>query len=139
MRFPIWAASAVLLAAASAYAQQPAAVRINVPFGFTVEHTTLPAGEYMIANAAVGSARLLALENVESRRTVLFAGDPLELAKTAQQSSMVFTQHEGGYVLAEILWAGYSSGVELPSAGPVDEVAITASNRAPDAVVIASR
>jgi hypothetical protein len=139
MRFTIWAASAVLLAAASAYAQQPAAVRINVPFGFSVEHTTLPAGEYTISNAAVGAGRLLAMENVDTRRTILFTGNPVELAKTAQQSSLVFTQHENGYVLAEVLWAGYSSGVELPAAGPVNEVAITASNRAPDAVVIASR
>ena len=138
MRFTIWAASVVLLAA-SAYAQQPEAVRINVPFGFTVEHTTLPAGEYTVSNAAVGSAKLLALENVESRRTVLFAGNPLELAKPAAQSSLVFTEHNGGYMLAEVWFAGFSAAVDLPNAGPVNELAITASNHAPDAVVIASR
>lgn len=137
MSFRLPVASAVLLAVAalSAYAQSPAALRVSVPFQFSINNTAMPAGEYSISRAGLGDGRLLALRSSDNRHTVLFAGNAAALASAAQQSSLVFNHNDNNYVLAGIWWAGYTSGVKLAA----HESAMTASQHPPQVVVIASR
>ena len=137
MSFRLPVASAVLLAVAalSAYAQSPAALRVSVPFQFSINNTAMPAGEYSISRAGLSDGRLLALRSSDNRHTVLFAGNAAALASAAQQSSLVFNHNDNNYVLAGIWWAGYTSGVKLAA----HESAMTASQHPPQVVVIASR
>ena len=123
------------LAALSAYAQSPAALRVSVPFQFSINNTTMPAGDYSISRAGVGNTRLLALRSDDNRHTVLFAGNASMLASAAPQSSLVFNHDNNNYVLAGIWFAGYTSGVKLAA----HESAMTASQHPPEVVIIASR
>ena len=137
MSFRLSVAPVMLLAVAalSVYAQSPAALRVSVPFQFSINNTTMPAGNYSISRAGVGNARLLALRSSDNRHTVLFAGNAAVLGSAAQQSSVVFNHDNNNYVLAGIWFAGYTSGVKLAA----HESAMTASQHPPEVIVLASR
>ena len=137
MSFRLSVAPVMLLAVAalSVYAQSPAALRVSVPFQFSINNTAMPAGDYSISRASLGNVRLLALRSSDNRRTVLFAGNAAMLASAAQQSSVVFNHDNNNYVLAGIWFAGYTSGVKLAA----HESAMTASQHPPEVIVLASR
>ena len=137
MSFRLSVAPVMLLAVAalSAYAQSPAALRVSIPFEFSINNTAMPAGEYSISRAGVGNVRLLALRSTDNRHTVLFAGNAAVLGSPAQQSSVAFNHDDNNYVLAGIRWAGYTSGVKLAA----HESAMTASQHPPEVIVIAAR
>jgi hypothetical protein len=123
------------VAALSVYAQSPVALRVSVPFQFSINNTVLPAGDYSISRAGVGEGRLLALRSGDNRHTVLFAGNAAVLASAAQQSSLVFNHDANNYALTGIWFAGYTSGVKLAA----HESAMTASQHPPEVIVLASR
>ncbi|HXN49714.1 MAG TPA: hypothetical protein VN893_23885 [Bryobacteraceae bacterium] len=136
MSFRLSVAPAVLLAAAamSVYAQSPAALRVSVPFQFSINNTAMPAGDYSISRAGFG--RLLALRSSDNRHTILFAGNAAMLASAPQQSSVVFNHDDNNnYALAAIWFAGYTSGVKLGA----HEFPMTASQHSPEVIVLASR
>ncbi len=137
MSFRLSVAPIMLLAVAalSAYAQSPTALRVSVPFQFSINNTVMPAGEYSISRAGVGEGRLLALRSSDNRHTVLFAGNAAALGSPAQQSSLVFNHSDNNCVLAGIWFAGYTSGVKLAAHEP----AMTASQHPPEVIVIAAR
>jgi hypothetical protein len=126
------------LAAASVYAQSPIALRVDIPFEFAIGNTTMPAGEYSISRGGAG-AGLLAIESADNKHTALFAGNAAVLGSPARQSSLAFDHYQSGYVLADVWWAGYASGLKLPVSKTAQESAATASLRQPEVVVIASR
>lgn len=140
MRFRLLIAPVMLLAlaAASVYAQSPLALRVTIPFEFTIDNTAMPAGEYSVRRAGAG-AGFLAMQSIDNGHTVLFAGSAAVLGSPAQQSSLVFNRYDSDYVLAGIWWAGYTSGVKLPLSKSAQESATSASLRQSEVVVIASR
>ncbi len=136
---PRWLFAQVFLAAVgavSASAQSPETLQVSVPFVFTVNNVYMPAGAYSIARLGADNSALLAIRSGDSRHTAFFVGSPAARGSAPAQSSLVF-RHEGQeYSLADIWWAGYTSGVQLP---PSKEPPTSAALRTPDVMVIVYR
>jgi hypothetical protein len=96
----------------SAAAQAPDTLQVAIPFAFTVHSVAMPAGEYRISRSADGSG-LLAIENIDTRQTVLFLGNQTGHGLAADQSSVAFRSGTAAYSMTDISWAGYTSGVQL--------------------------
>jgi hypothetical protein len=124
------------LGAASAAAQSPETLQVAVPFPFTVNSVYMPAGQYSISRSGAENSGLVALRGADSRHTLFFAASAEARGGVSAQSSLVF-RHEGGdYSLADIWWAGYSSGVQLT---PSKESRSTASLHPPEVMVVVYR
>jgi hypothetical protein len=104
------------LGAAVASAQSPETLQVNVPFTFTINNVYMPAGEYSIGRPGMDNSGLLVMRSNDGRHTAFFMGNAAARGSAPAQSSLVF-RHEGiDYSLADIWWAGSSSGVQLPPA-----------------------
>ena len=90
-----------LLGASGIYAQTKATAEI--PFEFTVQHTTLPAGEYTLS-APSKSHDVMSIENVETRKTILvLAPSNVSEYKGAKDRKVVLFHRIGDrYFLAEV-------------------------------------
>jgi hypothetical protein len=98
----------------SAAAQTMETLQVTIPFAFTVRNVALPAGEYRISRSA-DAAGILAVQNIETRRTALFLPIPGGRSSAADQSSVAFLSAGAGYSLADIWWAGANSGLRVQS------------------------
>lgn len=135
-----WFATVMLaaLGAASANAQSPNTLQVTIPFAFTVNDTTLPAGDYTVSPSLNGS-RVMAIRNSEKRSTVLFVGSTTEQSAAPDRSNLVFRLCGDDYFLTGIWWAGYPAGVKLPVPRSVAEPVNTAGLRPPEVMVILGR
>lgn len=124
------------LGAASASAQSTETLQVNVPFAFTINSVYMPAGEYSISRPGNDNSGLLAMRSSDGRHTALFLGSTAARGSAPAQSSLVF-RHEGlDYSLADVWWAGYASGVQLP---PAKEPPSTAALHPPEVMVVMYR
>lgn len=134
-----WLLAPVMLAvlgAASASAQSPETLQVTVPFAFTIDNVYMPAGEYSISRSGGDSGGLLALRNSDRRHTLFFVGSAAARGSAPAQSSLVFRRDGSDYSLADIWWAGYTSGVQLP---PAKESPNTAALHPPEIMVVVYR
>jgi hypothetical protein len=92
-------AAGMTLSAAAAYGQIP--LKANVPFAFRTSNASLAAGKYAITNLEAGDARLMRIENLNSRHSIYLAGNP-QVNKTPGKARLVFRCGEvSGCALAE--------------------------------------
>ncbi len=105
--------AATFFTAHSAVAQSHA-VKVNVPFSFTIHNTTLPAGKYTISSELRDPATLI-IRDERNKPQVIFTGmdDP---GASTQTSGLVFHQYGDQYFLSEIRFASASKAVFLPPA-----------------------
>jgi hypothetical protein len=103
-------AVAALLTAVSAAAQDHA-MKANVPFNFTVNGNSLPAGEYTIGST---SANVFSLRNPQQKVNIWAIG----MAATnerGQSGSLLFHKYGDRYFLSEISYPHSSARVHLPT------------------------
>lgn len=134
--------ASVMLAAlgvASAEAQSPNTLRVTIPFAFTIDNSTLPAGDYSVSHSGFNGSRIMAMRSGDDRRTVLFVGSQTESSTVQNQSRLVFRRYGDDYVLTDIWWAGYPAGVKLPVSKTVAEPVNTAGLRPAEVMVILAR
>ena len=83
------------------YAQTKATA--DIPFEFTVQNTTLPAGSYTVS-AASASHDLMSIRNNETKRTILVSAPSAESGYRRAQEKNVVVFHKSGdhYFLAEV-------------------------------------
>ena len=102
----------LLAAAAPGQAQQP--LRVKIPFGFVADKVSLPAGEYLIQPAGLGSSVLIVqrIDNHkgESAMVTTQAGSAKNLKS---ESCLVFRVYDNRYFLSEMWTAGTSTGRQL--------------------------
>jgi len=92
---------AVALLGASGLSAQTRATAY-VPFEFTVQNTTLPAGEYTMS-AASGSHDVIVVRNAEAKKAILvLAPSNLSEYKGSQKNVLVFRQIGDRYFLSEV-------------------------------------
>jgi hypothetical protein len=96
----------------------------------------LPAGEYEIHDCGLEVLSLMAMRSDDSRHVVLFTGNAASRNSAPDQSSLVFHRYGSNYFLADIWWAGVTSGLELPKSKTEKELAKTASARRPEQVLL---
>ena|SRR5689334_696360 len=103
-----------LLVAMGAHAQDSgSAIRISIPFDFTVEGRALPAGNYEIRRINDEPVNLL-IQNVNHRRDeATFQTEPLDVRKIPNHSLLIFHRYGDSYFLSEVVTAGQETGEEL--------------------------
>lgn len=103
--------AATFLTSHSAVAQSHA-VKVNVPFSFTIHNTTLPAGKYTISSELLDPATLI-IRNEKNAVEAIFTGmdDP---GTSVQSGGLVFHHYGDLYFLSEIRFASTTKAVFLP-------------------------
>lgn len=98
------------LAVATANAQAPGRVEVNIPFEFAAGKTTLKPGVYSIKRV---SGNLLVLKNVGDKSSVILNA-PVNLSSTKARAPerLVFNKDGDRFVLAQI-WLSTDTGREL--------------------------
>jgi hypothetical protein len=124
----------LLLVAGSALAQDR--ILANVPFNFSVNRTTMPAGEYSITSLGANGA--LALQSQDRKNVKLFTPNHAEISKPSASTKLVFHCYDGREhcFLYQIWVQGKNLGRQLPKSSYENEVA--ARVRSNDVPVIAS-
>ncbi len=123
----------LLLVAGSALAQNT--IVANVPFGFSVNRTTMPAGEYRISS--VGGDALL-LQSQDRKTVQLFSPNHAETLNPSADTKLVFHCYDSKEhcFLYQIWVQGKNRGRQLPKSSYENEV--SARLRSNDVPVIAS-
>jgi hypothetical protein len=127
----------LLLAAGSAVAQS-GALRADVPFNFTVNGTTMPAGPYTVSKTA-STINTLLIQSDNSKEVNLVMPHRVESLKIAENSKLVFRCYSGRdhCFLYQIWVEGKNAGQEFPKTSLEKEVA-AARLRSESVSVIAS-
>jgi hypothetical protein len=123
----------LLLVAGSALAQNT--IVANVPFSFSVNRTTMPAGEYRISS--VGANALL-LQSQDRKIVQLFSPNHAETLNPSADTKLVFHCYDSKEhcFLYQIWVQGKNRGRQLPKSSYENEV--SARLRSKDVPVIAS-
>ena len=95
------AGAVALLGASGLYAQTTATA--DIPFEFTAQNTTLPAGEYTMSSASTTHGVML-IRNVETRKAILVLASSSESGyrRTGDKSVVVFHKLGDRYFLADV-------------------------------------
>lgn len=123
------------LAVNAAFAQSR--VKAKVPFAFAVDESSMPAGQYTIAEL---SDRILQISNDETGATVSIV-TLREESVNQQTPRLVFHRYGDQYVLAEAWGSWKDSGMELPTSKLEKEIRAAYHNTSPhgEEVVVALR
>jgi hypothetical protein len=99
-----------MLAIASANAQTPSRVEVNIPFDFSAGKATLKAGTYSIKRT---SANVLVIRSVDEKTTAL-VNAPLTIGSRDSKAGerLVFNQYGSQYFLAQV-WLSVDTGRQL--------------------------
>lgn len=126
----------LLLVAGSALAQNT--IRADVPFSFTVNQTTLPAGQYTISPLGNGT-NILVIQGSAPQAFKLAMANRTESSKAADRTKLVFHCYEGDHCFLYQLWVrGMSRGQELPRSAVEREIAANLSSHRDVAVMAAT-
>ena len=92
-----------------------AGIKANIPHSFVVNNTTLPAGTYMITVSDNDSADLNVLEirSTNGKTAVFFDTEPVNVARKARQSELVFDKIGDTYFLSRVFMRGDEGGNQL--------------------------
>ena len=111
----------LLLVAGSAIAQS-GPVRSNIPFDFTVEGKTVPAGTYTIGHEGY-SPELLLLQSNDSKLQMIVGSNAAENQHGANKTKLVFNRYKDQYFLSEIWVQGATRGRQIPRSAREKELA----------------
>jgi hypothetical protein len=125
----------LLLVAGSAFAQS-GQIRANIPFNFTVSHTTLPAGTYSVSTTG-GTDSILVIKGANGNAMKLVASNHVQATKNSDRTKLVFRCYGDRYFLAQVWTRGSQMGRELPKSTLESEIAMDAA--AHEVVLVASR
>lgn len=103
-----------VLVVVSVQAQDPgSAIRVSIPFDFTVEGRTLPAGDYEVRRISDEPTGLL-IQNVRRRRDeAMFQTEPRDERRVPNHSLLVFHRYGDSYFLSEVMTAGQETAEDL--------------------------
>ncbi len=102
----------VMLAVGSADAQSTPAVKVNVPFEFSVDGKSLPPGNYTINRASDANPRGLVIRSGGGRTTHAFSTQRVE-SETPQRVRIVFHRYGDRTFLSQIWASGTSNGHQV--------------------------
>jgi hypothetical protein len=114
----------LLVVAGSAFAQS-VKVRANIPFSFSLNKETLPAGQYEIHAVEASGNIALAISNREAKVGKMFLTNPVSSrVGTSEKCKLVFKRYGDHYFLSQIWVAGNDTGRELPTSAHEAELAL---------------
>ena len=124
----------LLLVAGSALAQSRGDITADVPFNFTVNQTTMPAGSYRISTLGNGNSTLL-IQNRDAKAVKLVSPNAVEALKPANKTKLVFHCYGGDHCFLYQIWvSGAVRGQQLPKSDVEREVAANTTSRNMDVI-----
>ena len=108
--------TAMVLAVGSAQGQSlTSKLKANIPFDFIVRNKKLPAGEYSIVRAKVGSGdSVILISSTAQGASVYSLTKPVEVSKPNDKGTLVFHRYGDQYFLFQVWPAGATTGRVLP-------------------------
>ena len=100
-----------LLAATSIFPQGSQRLTVQVPFGFHVGNSILPAGGYSVDTDA--APNILRLRSDDSKSSVMIQTNSVEKAKAPNHGMLVFNRYGDEYFLSQVWKPGINTGNEL--------------------------
>ena len=112
----------LLLAAASAFAEQP--FQAQIPFSFHLGGSVLPSGAYSVYREG-GAREVVHFRSADGKSSVMMFSHGIESLAYATRAKLVFNRYGDQYFLTQV-WPGNSNaGRELPKTRLEEEVAAT--------------
>lgn len=105
----------LLVASGSAYAQA-VHVRVTVPFGFTANNKTLPAGQYEVMSTGAPYSQFLEIRRLDGKYVTYVSASDLQASNRSSETKLVFQQYGNRYFLSELWMQGTRSGLEFSKA-----------------------
>ena len=116
--------SVALLAAASVYAQGSQSLTVQIPFGFHVGNSMLPAGEYTVStDVAPGVVKV---RSADAKSSVMILAMTTQAPAAPSEGKLIFNKYGDEYFLSQIWKAGNNRGNELRKTRREAEVAAVA-------------
>ena len=131
----ILALGAVALLGTTALKAQTA--EANVPFEFTVQSQTLPAGHYSLAPLSL-SSRVIQITNLDTGKSTAVLTMPAKQAKANEAAKIIFHSYGDRYFLAEVR-APHVRGRMTPSTAEEELRASAGQQMASVDILLASR
>ena len=110
-----------LLAATSVFPQGSQRLTVQVPFGFHVGNSILPAGAYTVDNDP--APNVLRLRSDDFKSSVMIQTNSVQKLKAPSQGMLVFNKYGDEYFLSQVWKPGINTGSELRKARRELEVA----------------
>lgn len=83
---------------------QPAKLVVDIPFAFSIDYKTMPAGEYVVQTVATAGDALL-IQSADGNTSTLRHCEAIEHPKEKTNAKLVFHRYGQRYFLAEV-WNG---------------------------------
>ena len=105
----------LLLGAAAVYTQAEDVpfIKFSIPFNFTVENQTLPAGDYTISGSAFYAQSFIWLQNSDGKYIAVVRTQPRYASDPSAKTKLIFPHSGGEYFLSQLWTHGSSSGREV--------------------------
>jgi len=106
---------ALLLGAVSIYtqAESQTLLAVSIPFGFTVEDQSFPAGNYTISDSFVHPETVIQLRSSDGKYFAVIQTHPTYSLDPSASSELIFHRYGSVYFLSQIRTQGDSTGREL--------------------------
>ena len=114
--------AALAMLGTTAASAQTVNLQATVPFSFTVNRATMPAGRYSLRSVD-NPGPALAIRNLDSNATNTVLSIAFASTKDASKTKLVFHRYGGQYFLSQIWIAGNSRGREIPPSAREKEMA----------------
>lgn len=85
----------------------------KVDFGFRVEKTALPSGQYRVTAIDEDNQEALSIRSQDGKQAVDFLVEPVTQVKPSMQSELVFAKVGNAYHLAQIWLEGEATGYQV--------------------------
>jgi hypothetical protein len=131
----ILALGAVALLAATGLQAQT--VTANIPFDFTVQSMTLPAGQYSLEPLST-SSHVIAIRNVESRKSIAVLTEPVS-ANPTEPGKLIFHCYNDRCFLSEVRTSNGPRGYLAPPKAEQELQASLGGQRTDSVVLLAAR
>jgi hypothetical protein len=116
--------SVALFAAATLFAQGSQTLTVQVPFGFHVGNSVLPAGGYTVY--IDGPSHIVRLTSDDSKSSAMIQSHGVEKLNAPSQGMLVFSKYGDEYFLSQVWRPGNNTGRELQKTKREFEVAAIA-------------
>lgn len=105
----------LMMGSAAAYAQVSDPMVAKIPFKFTVENTTLPAGTYVISSPATSDSNMLMIRQENGDLSVLFLTESMDApeGRPVPKTELVFDRVGTHDFLRQVWESGNAQGEEL--------------------------
>lgn len=86
---------------------------MSIPFGFTVEGQSFPAGDYTISDSFVHPETVIQLRSSDGKYFAVIQTHPTYSLDPSAKSELIFQRYGNTYLLSQIRTQGESTGREL--------------------------